>query len=454
MSNSKAFVFADLQSFVMEATLPIAISPVNPRQYFSGTTTRKGPGFFEHVLDHFLPHSRNNYHPHVFGHRMTALFMALLFAVKIATLSVISFGPIEAAQSSAITTANIIALTNQSREGSGLKDLSENTQLDAAATAKAADMLAKGYFAHVTPDGRTPWDFITTAGYNYISAGENLAVNFTEAENVEDAWMNSPGHRANILNASFQEIGIGISQGQYQGHEAIFVVQMFGTPADQKIAINDMPTPVQTQAVPVPPTIPVASPAAAVPTKSKSSSPSPATPEQAPAAPTASTPVPLTLSEPVLHVEGDTVYVLATSSEAAIKVVATIGQQAVMLEPKANNTWVGSVPLSDVASAGQSLVVKAYDVSGKEASAQAAEFSGTTPSNFAVNGTVASARINLGGFKLDPKAFQQKFYLVFIAAMLASLVLAIGLRRHVQHLSLVANGSFVIILATLLWMAG
>src|SRR4029078_3041745 len=125
--------------------------------------------------------------------------------------------------------------TNTSRNSYGLSTLTYNDELAKAAQTKANDMLAKGYFAHNTPDGKTPWDFIQAQHYNYIMAGENLAVNFTEAENVEDAWMNSPGHKANILNKNCEEIGIGISQGNFQGHNAIFVVQMFGTPVEQKI---------------------------------------------------------------------------------------------------------------------------------------------------------------------------------------------------------------------------
>src|SRR6185437_3470690 len=100
------------------------------------------------------------YHPHILGHRALALFSGLLVAVKIFTLAVLSFGPIAPAFSSAITPTNIISLTNESRAQFSLGSLTENSVLDKAAQAKAADMLAKGYFAHVTPDGHTPWDFI------------------------------------------------------------------------------------------------------------------------------------------------------------------------------------------------------------------------------------------------------------------------------------------------------
>ncbi|MEI6553150.1 MAG: CAP domain-containing protein, partial [bacterium] len=75
-----------------------------------------------------------------------------------------------------------------------------------------------------------PWYWIDQTGYQYSSAGENLAVNFDYSKDVVQAWMNSPTHRANIVKAKYQEIGIGIAEGFYQGRPSVFVVQMFGTP--------------------------------------------------------------------------------------------------------------------------------------------------------------------------------------------------------------------------------
>jgi hypothetical protein len=200
----------------MEFALPIAITPVGNSSSSFASNNRSKIGFFTHVLDHFIPHARNNYHPHLLSHRLTGLLTALLISMKIFTIVAIALGPVVPAYSSAISIANIISLTNQSRLSVQLPDLTENSLLNEAAQTKANDMLAKGYFSHDTPEGKTPWDFISASGYNYITAGENLAVNFTEAENVEDAWMNSPGHRANIVNKNYHDIGIGISQVLYQ----------------------------------------------------------------------------------------------------------------------------------------------------------------------------------------------------------------------------------------------
>lgn len=124
----------------------------------------------------------------------------------------------------------LVLLTNKDRAAQNISELKTNSLLEKAAQMKADDMASKGYFAHNTPDGKTPWYWIQKAGYSYVVAGENLAVNFVDSEDVQKAWMASPTHRANIVNSRFTEIGIATSTGIYKGREAIFVVQMFGTP--------------------------------------------------------------------------------------------------------------------------------------------------------------------------------------------------------------------------------
>lgn len=128
----------------------------------------------------------------------------------------------------------IVALTNAKREVHGLGHLVENEQLDSAAAAKASDMLANDYWAHYSPNGKSPWVFITDAGYKYVYAGENLARDFTDASSVVDAWMNSPTHRANLLDRNFKEIGVSVADGKLGGKEGILVVQMFGSSAVSK----------------------------------------------------------------------------------------------------------------------------------------------------------------------------------------------------------------------------
>ncbi len=122
----------------------------------------------------------------------------------------------------------LVSLTNSERSKNGLGSLSVNSALTAAASAKANDMLAKNYFAHTSPDGRTPWDFIHAAGYNYTYAGENLAIGYSSASELMSAWMASATHRENILNSNFREIGIAVVAGKYDGVDTIIVAQEFG----------------------------------------------------------------------------------------------------------------------------------------------------------------------------------------------------------------------------------
>lgn len=417
-----------------------------------------------HLYDHFIPHARNNYHPHLLGHRALALISGLLVALKIFTLTIISIGPVLPAFSSAITPANIISLTNQSRQEFNLNALTESAVLDKAAQDKADDMLAKGYFAHVTPDGRTPWSFMVAAGYNYLMAGENLAVNFTEAENVETAWMNSPGHKANIINKNFEEIGIGIAQGTYQDHTAIFVVQMFGVPAEQKISLTDSPTPVQTAALPAPAPaktpvkVRVSSaelqPAAVVPAPAPAVS-NPLTlgdNQQEPVAP--APPETVVVAEGNVKLDGSTVNITAEVSGPVVKVIAYFGQQAIMLLPKSNNVWTGQVPLSVLAQTNSTVKLKAFGMAGQSGQLQLADFSASTMDNYNLSGASPDSYVTFLNKTFNPKSFESHFYLFFIAGLLSSLVLAIAIKRHVQHLSLIANTSFVVIFASLLFMAG
>ncbi len=165
----------------------------------------------------------------------------------------------------------LVDLTNADRQEQSLGALKVNPLLEQAAKEKAQDMASKGYFSHTAPDGKTPWYWLDQVGYNYTSAGENLAVNFFDSTDIDSAWMNSTSHRANILNNKFTEIGIATANGTYQGKDTIFVVQFFGKPA---IA-----------AIPVPAT--TAAPATTAPITAK-----PAPVPSKPAAPVASEPSP------------------------------------------------------------------------------------------------------------------------------------------------------------------
>lgn len=129
----------------------------------------------------------------------------------------------------------LVDLANGDRAKSSLRTLQMNPILVATAQAKANDMAAKSYFAHVSPEGVDPWHWFQKAGYAFEYAGENLAVDFSDSGDVEKAWMNSPTHRANILSPHFTEIGIATAVGMYEGRQTTFVVQAFGTPAPSDV---------------------------------------------------------------------------------------------------------------------------------------------------------------------------------------------------------------------------
>ncbi len=128
--------------------------------------------------------------------------------------------------------SEIVAWTNIYRGDNGFTPLKRNPQLDAAAIIKVHDMFNLQYFEHVSPKGKDAAALVSGVGYEYLWVGENLALGiFSDEKDLVDAWMASPGHRANILNAHFEEIGIGVEEGVYEGKPVWIAVQEFGKPA-------------------------------------------------------------------------------------------------------------------------------------------------------------------------------------------------------------------------------
>lgn len=184
-----------------------------------------------HKLAHFfIPRESNNHKARVLHTSSLSLIAGFLVIFQIVLNFVPKLGPSVLGYAANISPAEVINLTNQKRAEVGLAPLNENSALSAAAQAKGADMLNKGYWAHVAPDGTTPWNFFTDFGYKYRYAGENLARDFSSASSAVDAWMNSPTHRENILNPKYKEIGIGVVEGNLAGIDTTIIVQFFGAP--------------------------------------------------------------------------------------------------------------------------------------------------------------------------------------------------------------------------------
>ncbi len=141
----------------------------------------------------------------------------------------------------AVAISSIIYNTNIERSKDNKKPLAENSTLDRTAYAKAKDMLDRQYFEHISPSGKGVGDLAANVGYDYITVGENLALgNFTTSADIVTAWMNSPGHRANILNENYTEIGVGIVSGMYEGRNVWIAVQHFGRPLSDCPTINNV----------------------------------------------------------------------------------------------------------------------------------------------------------------------------------------------------------------------
>jgi uncharacterized YkwD family protein/spore coat assembly protein SafA len=120
--------------------------------------------------------------------------------------------------------SQVMQLTNQERAKNGLKALTPDWELSRVARYKANDMRDKNYFSHTSPTYGSPFDMMKNFGISYRSAAENIAAGQTTPASVVQAWMNSSGHRANILSTSSTYIGVGYSQGGSNRH---YWVQMF-----------------------------------------------------------------------------------------------------------------------------------------------------------------------------------------------------------------------------------
>lgn len=190
----------------------------------------------------FIPSVKNKHRPYLIRSRALALYCAILIILQIGFNLIFENRNGEVVAASSITTAQLFQLTNDERSKLGLPVLTYNQKLATAAYNKGTDMFADQYWAHVAPDGNTPWNFILGAGYDYHYAGENLAKDFSNASSVVKAWMNSPSHRDNVVNTEFKEMGIVVVTGIFEGQETTICVQMFGALMPQAQETNNQPT--------------------------------------------------------------------------------------------------------------------------------------------------------------------------------------------------------------------
>ena len=228
--------------------------------------------FLHHVHHLLVPRESNNHRPKVLHHDSLFFLIAVIVLVGSLFGFVNKTHPDVLGISSDISAQELLDLTNQKRAENGLAPLVLDGQLSAAAQQKGEHMFANNYWAHIAPDGTTPWYFIKNAGYEYLYAGENLARGFSTASGVVDAWMASPTHRDNMLSENYRDVGFSIQTGNLTGTETILVVEELGSRYEtqsevvQAVVTQSTPTPVPVVGQVVTPTVipsvtPVISPA-------------------------------------------------------------------------------------------------------------------------------------------------------------------------------------------------
>lgn len=227
------------------------------------------------------------------------MFIILILSFFVSGFSV---GGNTLAYATEMSISNLLAGTNAERASNGSGPLTINSKLNSAAQAKADDMINRDYWSHNTPDGEEPWVFFDNAGYEYTKAGENLAYGFSTSYATIQGWMNSPSHKANLLDSAFVDVGFGFTNGSNfnnSGQETVVVAE-YGRP---QVLGSSSPPPPPPQTVSPPPAAPVKKTITATPTAAL---PSPApivTPP--PAAEPESTPNSENIKEPVTIAQSD-----------------------------------------------------------------------------------------------------------------------------------------------------
>ena len=200
-----------------------------------------GPGTLK---DLFIPHAGNHYKPHALKPKRLLFHALSVIAIKAVVVIFVLFYPMSAWLSPDMALAEakkIIELTNSLRQSLALPALTENLKLNQAAYQKVEDMAVNQYFAHVSPTGLGLKNWLEKIGYKYSIAGENLAVGFSKAEDVVEAWRKSPTHYENIIEPNFKEIGVAMADGKLNQVDTAFIAQYFGTPITKPVEPIEQP---------------------------------------------------------------------------------------------------------------------------------------------------------------------------------------------------------------------
>lgn len=182
----------------------------------------------------FIPCRENNYRPKILGSNFLIYYLVFLLVLKLVVFVVLVHFP-NTSFFADISHSRLIRLTNEERGLIGVTSLRENQLLNQAAYLKAQDMMDQSYFSHQSPSGITPWYWFEKVGYDYKVAGENLGIGFIDSEEIYLAWDNSPSHKANLVNPKYEDIGIAVLKGDFDGNQTTLVVQLFGSLQEKNV---------------------------------------------------------------------------------------------------------------------------------------------------------------------------------------------------------------------------
>ena len=189
----------------------------------------------------FLPTERNGMVPSALSSMAFVVYVVITAALVFSSRYVVGLQLASLADAPTFGAKEVVSFVNSARANNGVTELSVNVKLVQAASAKLDDMFAKQYFAHFSPENRSPWDFFRAQEYRYLAAGENLAMNFVSAQDAHIAFMQSATHRANILSAAFTDVGVAVRQGEYQKRPTIFIAQYFGRSRGAALRVPSAP---------------------------------------------------------------------------------------------------------------------------------------------------------------------------------------------------------------------
>ena len=189
------------------------------------------------IKKYFIPHEDNSYHPHMLHTKRAVGYSCIAIGIKVMVFLFALVIPAPAFVSPdvlAVEEQQIIAKTNALRKSQQIPTVQEQAKLNYSAQLKTQDMADHQLFSHTASNGQGLAYFLAQAGYEYRVAGENLAMGYSNVDQLMNAWEQSPTHYSNLVDTDYEQIGIGIVGGVYNDIPTIYVTQHFGTPKEEK----------------------------------------------------------------------------------------------------------------------------------------------------------------------------------------------------------------------------